>query len=225
MVEVIVFAEGQTEEAFIKRVVAPALNPSGIYLKPLLMSTSTESRGGGINFDRLWLNVRNTLRQYPAAYMTTFFDLNGLSKDMPGLSDALKLNNPSDKASHVEANLHAALLQKLNFRSERFLAHIQPYELEGLFFSNTEAVSQTVPGWTSAADELHKVRLMSETPEHINGGYDTKPSKHFERLLRPHYRKVYHGSLIGPKIGLSAIRAECPHFAAWVTRLSELQPL
>lgn len=225
MVEVFVIAEGQSEEGFIKRVVAPALNSSDIYLKPVLMETSSKSKGGAINFDRLWPNVRNTLGANPTAYLTTFFDLYGLSTDMPGLSEALKLNGPVNKAAHVEAELHMALVQKLGFRPERFIAHIQPYELEGLFFSNTEALSQTVPGWDSTADQLRHVRESFATPEHINDGYETKPSERLERLLRPHYRKVSHASRIGQKIGLSAIMAECPHFAAWVERLRQLQPL
>ncbi|MBF0138813.1 MAG: hypothetical protein HQL74_00890 [Magnetococcales bacterium] len=36
MVRVVVFAEGQTEEQFIKRVVAPALLPSMVFLEPQL---------------------------------------------------------------------------------------------------------------------------------------------------------------------------------------------
>ena len=226
MVEVIVFAEGQSEEAFIKRVVAPALHSSGIYLKPQLMTTSSNGKGGAINFDRLCHNVRNTLRQYPVAYLTTFFDLYALDTGMPGLANMPKLSEPVHKAMHVESALHAALVQKLDMsRPERFIAYVQPYELEGLFFSNTEALSRTIPGWDRAAEALLRVRESFETPEHINDGHATKPSARLERLLRPSYRKVKHAPQIGQKIGLSAIVAECPHFATWVTRLGQLQSL
>ena len=225
MVEVIVFAEGQSDEQFVKRLVVPALHGLGVFLKPQLLHTSRDSTGGAINFDRLCHNVRNTLRQSQATYLTTFFDLYALDTDMPGMARAIKFVKPGDKAACLEAELHAALVQKLGFRSGRLITHIQPYELEGLFFSNTERLSQTVPGWDSAADALRRVRESFATPEHINDGYETKPSKRLEKLLRPHYRKVSHASQIGQKIGLSTILAECPHFAAWVARLGQLQPL
>nr|VFK22030.1 MAG: hypothetical protein BECKLPF1236A_GA0070988_103291 [Candidatus Kentron sp. LPFa]VFK26313.1 MAG: hypothetical protein BECKLPF1236C_GA0070990_1003321 [Candidatus Kentron sp. LPFa] len=54
--EVVVIAEGQTEEQFIKQVVAPALRPLAIYLKPRLLP-----KGGAVSFDRLKRHARNTL--------------------------------------------------------------------------------------------------------------------------------------------------------------------
>lgn len=225
MVEVIVFAEGQSDEQFIKRVVAPALNPSGIFLKPRLMQTSNASAGGAINFERLWPYVRNTLRESQTTYITTFFDLYALDTGMPGLATVPEFGEPETKAAHVEAELHSALVKKLGFRPKRFMAHIQPYELEGLLFSNTDLLSQTVPAWAHAADDLRKVRQSFATPEHINGGVETSPSKRLGKMLKPSYQKTAHAPAIGLKIGLSAIMAECPHFAAWVERLRQLQPL
>jgi hypothetical protein len=75
MREVIVFAEGPTEEQFIKQVVAPALRHLHIYLKPQLLKTSASAKGGAISIDRLKFNARNTLRQHPDAVLSTFFDL------------------------------------------------------------------------------------------------------------------------------------------------------
>lgn len=225
MVEVIVFAEGPSDELFLKRVVAPALYAAEVFLKPQTLHTSRDSTGGAINFDRLCHNVRNTLRQSPTTYLTTFFDLYGLDPGMPGLSMVSGLLEPSDKARCVEIELHAALLQKLQFRSDRFIAHIQPYELEGLFFSNPQLLAQAVPGWASSAAALSQIRQNCATPEHINDGYETKPSARLANLLRPRYRKTTHAPLIGQKLGLSVILQECKHFAAWVERLRLLKPL
>ena len=82
-VEVFVFAEGQTEEQFIKRLVAPALRHLKIYLKPQTLKTSKDASGGAVSFDRLKFNARNTLRQYPNAILTTFIDLYKLDTDFP----------------------------------------------------------------------------------------------------------------------------------------------
>jgi Domain of unknown function (DUF4276) len=225
VVEVIVFAEGPSDEQFLKRVVAPALHAAQVFLKPQTLHTSRDSTGGAINFDRLCLNVRNTLRQSKTTYLTTFFDLYGLDTEMPGLSSVSGFREPADKARHIETELHAALVNRVNFRTDRFIAHIQPYELEGLFFANTQLLAQSVPGWDSAAEALRQVRQSFSTPEHINDGYETKPSTRLSNLLKPSYRKTTHAPLIGQKLGLSVILKECKHFADWIYRLQELKPL
>lgn len=43
--EVIIFAEGVTEEKFIKLVVAPALHHLQVFLKPQTLNTSQTARG------------------------------------------------------------------------------------------------------------------------------------------------------------------------------------
>lgn len=57
--------------------------------------------------------------------------------------------------------------------------------------------------------------------EDINDGSATAPSK---RLLRyiPGYRKVLHGPRAIADTGLAVLRARCPRFDAWVTRLETL---
>lgn len=225
MVEVIVFAEGPSDEQFLKRVVAPALRDHRVFLKPQTLHTSRDSTGGAINFDRLCMNVRNTLRQSATTYLSTFFDLYGLDAGMPGVSGLQSADEPGAKAACVEAELHRALVGKLGFRSERFIPYIQPYELEGLFFSDIDALGRAVPGWTSAAKALSAVRQSFASPEHINDGFATKPSARLADLLRPAYRKTTHAPLIGQGVGLAAITSECRHFGAWVQRLRQLHPL
>lgn len=224
-VEVIVFAEGPSDELFLKRVLAPSLRANGIFLKPQTLRTSREGAGGAINFDRLKINVRNTLRQGSHTYLTTFFDFYALDGDMPGVSDALKLNHPSDKARHVEGELHRELVTYTGCRADRLLPYVQPYELEGLFFSDPDALSAVVPGWQLAVTGLRAVRAGFPTPEHINESFESKPSARLAALLNPCYRKTTHAPLIGERIGLSAIAAECPHFAEWVARLRGLTSL
>ncbi|XAH25900.1 DUF4276 family protein [Xylophilus sp. GW821-FHT01B05] len=224
-IEVVVFAEGQSDEAFLKRVVAPALRDAHIFLKPQTLHTSRDSTGGAINFDRLCRNVRNTLRQTDTSYLTTFFDLYGLDNGMPGYSAALALAEPGGKVRHIERALHEALVHELGVRADRLILHIQPYELEGLFFSNPDALSESVPGWARSANSLQEVRRAFPSPEHINNGFATKPSARLASLLKPAYRKTTHAPVIGQRVGLTAISQECAHFAAWIDRLRQLEPL
>ena len=224
-IEVYIIAEGPSEELFIKRVIAPSFQNLSIYLKPLTLETSQNASGGALNFDRLKRNARNILAKHPEAYLTTLIDLYALSTDFPSFLHAQKLSTPREKASYLEIQLDSELTAHINCRPERILSHIQPYELEGLFFSNPQALGQTVPEWHRYHKELQGIRDQFETPEHINNSYETKPSKRLEDLLIPSYKKTRHAPLIGQKIGLSAIEKECPHFAAWLQQLRDLKPL
>ena len=66
-----------------------------------------------------------------------------------------------------------------------------------------------------------RIKAAFDTPEHINNGLKTAPSKRILSLLLE-YRKTLHGPLIAEDIGLDAIRNECLHFNAWVELLSQL---
>ena len=58
-------------------------------------------------------------------------------------------------------------------------------------------------------------------PEEINDNSETAPSK---RLLKvfANYRKLFHGLIAAKRIGIDAMRKECPHFAQWVEVLESL---
>lgn len=66
------------------------------------------------------------------------------------------------------------------------------------------------------------MRARFSTPEDINDDSETAPSKRIAGTI-PHYRKRLHGPEVAERIGLSAIRTECPRFHDWLTRLESLQ--
>lgn len=222
MIEVIVFTEGQTEEQFIKRVIAPSLRPLQIFLKPQTLNTSQDAKGGAVNFDRLKFNARNTLRQKPDAFLTTFLDLYGLDTTFPDFTSASKLNDVYVRTEHLETSLHQAIVEYVACRPERFIPHIQPYEFEGLLFSDVDALSLTEPSWVHQLSSLKKVRTDFSTPEHINDSYETKPSKRLENILQPKYKKTRHGPLAAEKITLNKMEQECLHFSDWMKKLRTL---
>lgn len=219
MTEVIVIAEGQTEEQFIKRVVAPALRPLGLHLKPQLLATSTQGRGGAVSFDHFKWHARNTLRQRPAVVLTTLLDLYGLDTEFPGFMEARRETQLLPRVQRLESALHGAIVEHAGCRPERFIPHIQPHEFEGLLFSDPDAMIQIEPDWAASLDRLRQVRAAVPTPEHINDGYDTKPSRRLEILLYPAYKKTRHGPLAAERIGVAAMERECPHFRAWMDAL------
>ena len=223
MVEVIVFAEGPTEEQFIKRVVAPALRHLQVFLKPQLLNTSKDAKGGAISFDRLKFNARNTLRQKPNAVLTTLIDLYALDTSFPSFEEAMSKPDMPSRVSHLNVALHRAIVDYVDCRPERFIAHIQPYEFEGLLFSDPQALAQTEPSWLTSLEKLVTVRAAFETPEYINGGYETKPSRRLEQLLTPGYKKTRHGPLAAEKVTLASMEYECAHFHDWLDRLRALE--
>lgn len=222
MVRVVVFAEGQTEEQFIKRVVAPVLAPSLVFLEPQLLNTSKDAKGGAIRFDRLKFNARNTLKMASAPILSTFLDLYGLDTDFPAYGDADKQIDVYSRVSLLEDALHHAIVEDSGCRPERFLPHIQPYEFEGLLFSDVATLCATEPQWRAFQQPLDDIRNGFDNPEHINDGFDTKPSKRLEDALSPKYRKTRHGPLAAERITLAVMERECPHFHGWMERMRAL---
>lgn len=222
MVEVIVIAEGQTEEKFIKQVVAPALRQLQVFVKPQTLHTSRGAKGGAVTFDRLKYNVRNTLRQNPNSVLGTFLDLYALATDFPAYVEAKSKPDVYSRVVCLESALREAVVAYVGCRPERFLPHIQPYEYEGLLFSDVAALSTLEPTWSKSLIALGKARKSADTPEHINDGFDTKPSKRLQDLLHPKYKKTTHGPRAAERITLEVIERECVHFKAWMDALRGL---
>lgn len=222
VVKVIVFAEGQTEEKFIKQVVAPALRHLQVYVKPQTLNTSQTAKGGAVTFDRLKFYARNTLKQHGDAVLSTFLDLYALDTSFPAFEEAKIKSDVYARVGCLENALRDAIVAHVGCRTERFLPHIQPYEYEGLLFSDVKALSAVEPNWADRLSQLAGVRASVETPEHINDGYETKPSKRLEGLLSPKYQKTLHGPRAAEHITLEVIERECAHFKTWMDALRKL---
>ncbi len=135
MIEVIVVGEGQTEETFVRDVLAPALTERDISLQPRLIATSKGAAGGALARDRVLRYLRNTLRERGDTYVTTLFDLYGLRGDFPGVAAARTENDPVRKCRAIEIEFGEAVSEISERRADRFVPHIQPYEFEALLFS------------------------------------------------------------------------------------------
>jgi Domain of unknown function (DUF4276) len=222
MSEVIVFAEGVTEEQFIKQVVAPALRHLNVFVKPQMLSTSQNAKGGAVSFDRLKFYARNALRQNKNVVLSTFLDLYALDTHFPMFIAAQEQSDVYSRVHCLEDGLKTAIVEYVGCRSERFLPHIQPHEFEGLLFSDVDALSAIEPDWLLSLKKLREIRSSVETPEHINDGYETKPSKRLENLLRPKYKKTSHGPRAAQHITLEVMERECIHFKVWMDKLRAL---
>ncbi len=68
---------------------------------------------------------------------------------------------------------------------------------------------------------LQTIRESFGNAEEIDESPDRAPSKRIEGLY-PGYPKPLLGTLGALEIGLPGIRAACPHFSSWVSRLEDL---
>ncbi len=223
MKRVCIICEGQTEETFVETVLVPTFYNLNLQLEPQMIETSSGNKGGALNYDRVRLHLRNTLRQRSEPFVTTFFDLYKLDKRFPAFEVASKQNQLASRLQMIEAALHQDIIQYADCRPERFIPYIQPYEFEALLFSNVVELTKLECEWLRAKDALLEVRAKAETPEHINDKPETKPAAHLEReLISPKYRKRRHGPIAAQKIGLSKIEVECAFFAAWLNKIRKI---
>lgn len=225
MIEVLVVGEGQTEETFVRDVLAPEFEPLDISLQPRLIQTSPGAKGGALTAGRVMRFLRNTLRERGDTYVTTLFDLYGLRGDVPGVEVSRTETDPLRRCLRIEAELNEAAIEVSGCRADRFFSHIQPYEFEALLFSDVSRFGDANGDWKPAVRTLEQARAGAATPEHINDGAETHPSARLKNLLKPRYDKVLYGSGIATLIGLPRIRSECRHFDAWLAKIESLPAL
>ena len=223
-VRVNILVEGFTEETFVRDLLRLHLAAHGVYATARSVETASRRgihfRGGMSRYAKARRDIARWLAEDRSAYLTTMFDLYRLPVDFPGYSDASNIVNPYRKARHIEAALADDVAEA------RFIPHVQLHEFEGLLFSDVQAIDSVLStlGAQSRLKDLAQIRASVGSPEEINDGADTAPSKRLITLYPP-YDKVVFGSLIAERIGLAKMRAECSHFDAWMAALERLTPL
>lgn len=228
MSRLLIHVEGETEETFVNEVLSPYLYGCG-YTKisaRLVGNARQRDRRGGI---RAWSAVRsdilNHLKEDPECLATTMVDYYGLprtgDKAWPGRERAAGLPFPQ-KALTVEQNLRSDLTTVMGagFNPNRFIPFVIMHEFEGLLFSDCGAFSRGI-GKPGLQANFQAISDEFSTPEEINDSSLTAPSKRVLELI-PNYQKPLLGVLAVIEIGLDAIRAKCPHFNDWLTRLERV---
>jgi hypothetical protein len=218
-----VVCEGQTEETFVRDVIAPILVNQQIYLIARLIPTSKNNKGGALSYERVKKFIINSLKEDNHIFVTTFFDLYALDNNFPNFLESQKQADVYNKVTQLEQAFKEDIAKENLSFSNRFLPYIQPYEFEGLLFSDIAKLTEVETTWAKATHDLQAVRHNVETPEHINDGYETKPSAWLKKLLNnPNYRKTLHGTLAIEAIGIDKLLAECLHFSEWYNQLVAL---
>lgn len=225
MVHLYLFAEGQTEQTFADITLKPHLSNFGVYMRnPVLIAHARRKRqvhrGGGRRYEPMKNDIVRFFKQEPGrnVFFTTMIDLYNLHSGFPGKADAEKLlHDPHQRVRALESSWAEDMCDS------RFLPFIQLHEFEAFLFADVTKFKLCYQGEEAAIDRLMKISGTVQTPELIDDGESTSPSKRIINEL-PKYKgaKCTVGPQIAEAIGLSEIRAKCPHFDSWLTKLEKL---
>jgi hypothetical protein len=173
-----------------------------------------EHMGGVIEYGQVRRDVLRWLRhdQNADARVTSMVDLFRLPADFPGFAECQNQPDPIRRAEGLEQRWREDVGDK------RFIPYIQVHEFEALVFSDPSKVLLAHPDRAAEVQELAAVRARYPSPEYIDDGPTTAPSKRILALI-PGYSKPTSGSLILRGIGLARLRQECTHFNLWLARL------
>ncbi len=215
MKRVHILVEGQTEETFVRDVLAPHLLGFEIVFTPIVIATKRvksgfKFKGGVSNYDKLRKDLRRLLGDTGVLAVTTMIDYYGLPRDFPGATEL----PPGDCYRRVE------FLQdsfRVDLGSDRFLPYISLHEFEALLLVSPREIEAKFSGRGIARPLAEAVKTMG-SPERADDGQRTHPAARILDLV-PGYRKPLDGPVIAMRIGLQAIRRECPHFDRWVSAL------
>ena len=220
MSEVVVIVEGQTEQTFIRDVLAPEMGRQNIFISAALIGKPGQ-KGGNIRFTRALEDISLFLQQRPNTVVTTMFDYFGIDSKWPGRKIASEKTTASEKASFIEAATFDAVRRKLSKTDrleQRFIPYIAMHEFEALLFSSPAILSEKIEVAQSSIDKI--INECGEAEE-INNNPKTAPSKRILKL-RPAYKKILTGKSIAKATGIETMRCKCPHFNSWLERLSQI---
>ena len=202
MIRLAISVEGQTEEEFVKKLLAGRLRMKGVEPQPILL-------GGNVTVPRLAKEMARLFWSFDA--VTSLVDFYGFR--------GKRNETPRELQERIFEEVDRNILR--GWDQSKVFPYVQQYEFEGLLLSNVEAFA-TLPGASNESMQaLRSIRAQFPTPEDINDNSDTAPSKRILKLI-PRYRKALDGPVLALEMGLATNRAECLRFDEWVTRLESL---
>ncbi len=214
-----ILCEGHTEREFVRTTLAPHLESKGITTAATMITTSPGHKGGhGRDFDKIKKDLARLLLSFDA--VSTMLDFYGLPANTPGYTRQWP-TKPLDRADAAENMLRSAMKAP-----SKLIPGIMVHEFETLMFVDVVVTAQKIltdsgpERLASKAAELTTIVSAAGEPEAIDNGQHTAPSKRLAKVFDdPSYDKVLHGPAIANSVGLPALRAACPVFDRWITRL------
>ena len=208
MKRLFIVVEGQTEEAFVKELMAPYFIQNGIYdVRPVIIQTSKGHKGGFVNYEHLKNDILRLLKsQGQDVVVTTFVDF-FRCPELPNQKDIEAFPSHIKRVEEMEKSISD------DINDWRFIPYIQLHEFEALLFSAVNGFEIYFEDQVS--NEIQGIIDSFDNPEEINSSPETAPSKRLIRII-PYYDKVIYGNIVALEIGLPTILARCPRFRGWI---------
>ena len=205
----VIIVEGDCEVLLMNNLLIPYLygisrgTSWAINVQKITTNRKLNRRGGNVSFQYLKNEIGRVAAQ-GNVLVTTFLDFFRLPVDFPGYT------TDGTKIDEVETAIRDTMAMDF------FAPYLQKYEFESLLFSSMD-------GFNFLLDDPKDLRQIQEiidsydTPEDINGGVMTAPSKRLERIFP--YNKVTDSTLVLELLDVDTMRQKCPRFNRWVKGL------
>ena len=218
MYRIAVSVEGQTEERFVKEILAPFFRQNNILIEPILVITkrlaNASFKGGSINFDKAVKDIKKLLNP-KYNLVTTFYDYYGINKDF--LPDSHSYN-PYETVKQIETKFANAV------DNPKFIPYIQLHEFETFLFVDANVTSNNLLN----CDKKKVIQTINNAlqksnlnPELVNNSPSTAPSKRIIGCYSE-YQKTIDGSIVCSELGIQTIMDKCPNFKIWINKLLSL---
>lgn len=220
MKALIILVEGETEQEFVNRILAPYLVLRGLNteIRPIMI----EKSGGGHGYSNIQ-HLKNTIRpilcRQDEPFVTTLIDHYGIDSErkLPGYT-AITTANTEERIRQMELILDKEIQKIKPYRF--FIPYIQQHEFETMLFANPEV------GFDLEDEKIKQdiVALCSEFEniETINCTVEGAPSKRIKRIYTANkrkYNKVSDAVDIIELTGIEKVLEKCPRFKNWVELL------
>ena len=103
--------------------------------------------------------------------------------------------------------------------AERYIPFLAVHEFEAMLFSAPEILAREIH---TSIKSIEAVLEECGSPEQINTGIESSPSKRIISLANIPYHKTTNGIDIARIITIDTIREKCPLFDAWLKRIERL---
>ena len=212
MPRLVFIVEGECEQRFVNEHLIKYLSYKypgiSMHAQKITSNRKKHVKGGNIDYPLFKNELQRTAAQ-GGVLITTFLDFFRLPTDFPGYTlDAGMIDRIEDTIRMDCGDVVAP---------EYFLPYIQKHEFETLLFANCS-------GFAGIVDEKQQQKILDivqdkkfSTPEDINGGQETAPSKRLLSIFN--YRKVLDSALVLKDVNIDTLRSRCPRFELWVSKL------
>jgi hypothetical protein len=210
-----ILVEGPTEQAVVRDAIGPYLSSADLYVNSSILITNRPAggpayKGGVSNWAGILKDIRPLLGDSSITLLTTLFDYYAFPADAPGMANRPS-GSPYKRVKHVEH----ALAETIS--SRRFLPHLVIHEIEAWVLAACQRLGDLM-GDPSGAEQLSRVVQREASPELVDEGTETAPSKRIKAAY-PRFRKTLDGPLVIADAGMDAIRQCCPHADQWLTNI------